>query len=500
MSMNEYNDMREKLEKLYREYQEIPKQEFATPAERKERADKIMADWTELREKRDALGKEIESARGMQDYMDALDETDARMKREERAAALAGSATTRAGNQPDEMQLRELPGELPDAKYTINKSIDLRHATNDTLKEWAMRNTIGNGKYTIPAATGLGIDMNFPGLRMPSHPEVRMVVEEAIIKAYAQARAQSALAAMGLHTRDLGVTDFGTLAAPREHIGADFLPGLLLARKRYEALMNYATLRYDDRGAIKYDWDLDDTQNEATIVAEATAMSAPSNPKFSSTEYKIYKYSTGVLPVSLESLADAYYNLAEEVGNWFGVRMGRGVNRHRITGNGTTEPMGLFTAAVDSGIAIAAGDDITKDHIIQVRTKLDPSYRTNARWMCSKEVESRILQIETTTGLPLWQQGNIAEGRPDKLNGFDFVINDFSADHGTSGNKFLVFGDLSYYNVWEVPVFYLAILREHYAENGQVGFLGIARTGANLRNPADQDAVDRSPVLALVTD
>lgn len=107
------------------------------------------------------------------------------------------------------------------------------------------------------------------------------------------------------------------------------------------------------------------------------------------------------------------------------------------------------------------------------------------------------MAITSSQNVPIFVPGFLSQGRPDTLLGYEYTLNDLAPSTGTTGNKIALFGRLDLYTAVTVPVTYLAILRERYADHGQVGFVAIERWGGNLRQPAD--TVAQSPVVAIAS-
>jgi HK97 family phage major capsid protein len=91
---------------------------------------------------------------------------------------------------------------------------------------------------------------------------------------------------------------------------------------------------------------------------------------------------------------------------------------------------------------------------------------------------SSIKRIIDKYGRPLWAPG-IAAGEPDRINGYEYVINQ-SMPQIAASNVTVAFGDLKKFVARRVKDLSVMKLVERYAENGQVGFVSFARLDSNL--------------------
>ena len=300
----------------------------------------------------------------------------------------------------------------------------------------------------------------------------------------------------------LALSDFSAVSpVPLEHIGGSWPVELVHALNSFVSVWDVATVEFSERGEPEYRSFIDDTTNKARIVNPGDPINTTTDPNTNYKVIQMYKYTSDTVLIPWEVLTDTVYNMDDEIFKALGMRMGRGVGEHFSVGDGSGEPHGIYSEAVDSGVAFASGATaINYTHVARLRAALNLDYRQNAGFMCGREVEADLLLLTTDNGYPILMPGNISEGRPDRLLGYPIHINNFGPNRGTTGNKFLLFGDFSYYRIRTTPVPYLAVLRELYAGNGQVGFVLVGRYGGNLMNPSSANAVNASPVLALVQD
>lgn len=231
---------------------------------------------------------------------------------------------------------------------------------------------------------------------------------------------------------------------------------------------------------------VDDTTNTGRIKAENASVDddGTDDVTFGQKLLDAYVYDTGMVKVPLELLQDSAFNIEQLMNDLFGERLGRLANSALTTGTGTNQPNGIVTASAEGKVAAATGA-ITADEIIDLLHSVDPAYRASprARWMFNDSTLATIRKLKDGQGNYLWQMGDIRMGEPAQILGHPYSVNQAMADIGTSA-KPIVFGDFSRYIVRKVLGFQVLTLRERYAENFQVGFVGFKRFDGELLNSA----------------
>lgn len=227
-------------------------------------------------------------------------------------------------------------------------------------------------------------------------------------------------------------------------------------------------------------WPLsDDTANEASIIGENTEITE-TDTAFTSKTLKAYKYTSNIVKVSTELLQDSAVNIAEVVGSMLGERVARGTNRHFTVGTGTSQPEGAVTGAT-LGVTAAAQGTVTYDELLDLIHSVDVAYRPNAKFMLNDATLKALRKVKDSTGRPLvWADANsLANGAPETILGYSFVINNHMAEIGASA-KSILFGDFSKHLIRDVSDLVLVRLDERYAEFGQVAFVALSRHDARV--------------------
>ena len=225
-----------------------------------------------------------------------------------------------------------------------------------------------------------------------------------------------------------------------------------------------------------------DTSNKGEIIGENTT-SNELEMTFGQLVLDAWKYSSKYVLASMEFLQDTSINAAAFLGEALGNRIARIQNDHFTTGTGS-QPNGIVTASTSSGVTLSGVSSASYDNMIDIEHSVDPAYRPNARWMFHdgglKMVKKiKVLQYSGDTGgAPIWMPG-LANGAPNTINGYPYVVNQSMTTPAT-GVKSILFGDFSKYIVRDVREVELRRLDELYAVLGQTAFLAFARADGDL--------------------
>ncbi|MBO4717322.1 MAG: phage major capsid protein, partial [Spirochaetales bacterium] len=152
-------------------------------------------------------------------------------------------------------------------------------------------------------------------------------------------------------------------------------------------------------------------------------------------------------------------------------------------GNGTHKPTGILhaTAGAQVGITAASTSAITSDELIDLFHSLKTPYRKKAIWVLNDSTLKFIRKLKDANGQYLWQPG-IRDGEVNTILGKAYHTSSFMPEIA-SGNKTLVFGDLSYYWIGDRKGITFKRLNELYAGTGQIGFLAYKRVDGKIVLP-----------------
>lgn len=234
-----------------------------------------------------------------------------------------------------------------------------------------------------------------------------------------------------------------------------------------------------------------DTSTVGELVGEGVQVST-ADINIGKVTFGAYKFSTKLVPVTLELLQDSAFDIESFVKAAFAVRLARILNSYFTTGSGSSEPKGIITAATASSQTVIGDDNqTTPDPLTQVgyqdlvnlEHSVDPSYRPGAKFMLHDTTLKSLKLLKDKYGRPLWVP-SLSSGTPETLVGYPYVINQgmdkVTQTSPVSDRNTVAFGALNKFIVRKVKELSVVRLVERYADYGIVGFLGFARYDSNL--------------------
>lgn len=227
---------------------------------------------------------------------------------------------------------------------------------------------------------------------------------------------------------------------------------------------------------------MNDTANTGALIAENTQVSL-AEIAFGTKTIDAFKYTSGVVLVSDELLQDSVLDVEAIIRDAMSERIGRIANTHLTTGDGSSKPNGIVTAAT----AVEGSDDVTVtfDDMIDLEHSIDPAYRSDpsCKWMFNDSTLKALRKLKDLEGNYIWQPADVRAGVPAQILGYGYAINQAVASIGASA-KPIVFGAFNKYIVRNVKEFAIKRLVERYADYGQVGFIGFTRFDGELLDSA----------------
>jgi len=212
------------------------------------------------------------------------------------------------------------------------------------------------------------------------------------------------------------------------------------------------------------------TEGSATTVADMT---------FGNTDLSAYTYST-LVKVSKQLLQDEEVNLIGYLTELLGQRIARATNAALTTGDGSSKPNGIITAAT-VGKTAASATAITHEELIDLYYSVDPAYRmgTSCYYMMNDAVHAAVRKL----GLTAAENFNPITFSNDGtmfILGKEVKINQDMASAITTGNKTILFGDFSGYAVRVAGGINVLRMDERYADELNVGFIAYKRVDGDL--------------------
>ena len=222
---------------------------------------------------------------------------------------------------------------------------------------------------------------------------------------------------------------------------------------------------------------VNDTSNQAGIVAENGALTPVDLGSTASVIFGAYKLATAVV-FSQELLQDALFPLESYLAQQLGVRMSRGMESYLCNGTNSSQPQGLAVAATNSSITLAgtsAAPVWSFDNLIDLINSIDPAYlqQEGVGFLAHQTTIAAWQKIKSTTGEYLWQEsgpamGNQATKPLGMIRGYPVYMNNQMEQMGTQNNVLAVFGQLKKYNVRKVSEVQFFTNPYLYSLNGQI--------------------------------
>ncbi len=186
-----------------------------------------------------------------------------------------------------------------------------------------------------------------------------------------------------------------------------------------------------------------------------------------------YMIHSHFVKASIEFLNDAAIDVQAWISKKFGVRIARRLNVAFTNGKVPGQPQGMVPAC-KSALTTASNAVITFDEYFKLKHKVEPAYRKeNPRWMLNDNTLLLAKLQKDNQNRPLWQSG-VATREPDMIDGDPYIINQDMPDIAASTTP-VAYGAMSYYYHRKVSGATMIVLRERYAELGQVAFLAFER-------------------------
>ncbi|HTE35783.1 MAG TPA: phage major capsid protein [Reyranella sp.] len=219
-----------------------------------------------------------------------------------------------------------------------------------------------------------------------------------------------------------------------------------------------------------------DTASIGAILGENT-QAGETEVTFGNITLGAYTYTSKIVRVSNQLLQDSFFNLETFLAEKLGLRLARIFNTHLTSGDGANKPTGALTAAT-AATGAASQTVYTADELIDLAHSVDPSYRSNARYMMNDNTLKQIKKLKDLQGRYLWMSG-LAFKEPDTINSYAYSINQ-QMPNQVAGARSLLFGQFKNYYVRRVTGVLVMRLVERYADFNQTAFVSFQRLDGNL--------------------
>lgn len=204
-----------------------------------------------------------------------------------------------------------------------------------------------------------------------------------------------------------------------------------------------------------------------------------SDDAFGQVSIGAYKLAT-MMKISEELLNDSVFNMPAYIAKEFARRIGAAEEEAFFTGNGTGKPLGILAATGGAGVGqtTASATAITFDEVMDLFYALRAPYRGKAVFIMNDSTVKTLRKLKKGTGEYIWQPA-VTAGTPDTILNRPVYTSAYMPEVAT-GNKTILFGDLSYYWVADRQSRSFKRLNELFAATGQVGFLASERVDGKL--------------------
>lgn len=230
---------------------------------------------------------------------------------------------------------------------------------------------------------------------------------------------------------------------------------------------------------------VDDTASTAGAHTEGETLTddGGKDVTFGQKELDAFAFNTEWLRVSKELMDDSDFVIQTVIADLLGERLGRIANLQLTTGTGSSAPNGIVTAST-VGLTAAATAAITADEIIDLIHSVDPAYRVapTVRFMFNDSTLKAVRKLKDGDGNYLWQMGNIQQGVPGSLLGYNYTINQ-QVDTLAAAKKVMLFGDFAKYYVRKVGAPLIGAIQDKDFWPG-VGIAGYIRFDGELSDTA----------------
>lgn len=276
-----------------------------------------------------------------------------------------------------------------------------------------------------------------------------------------------------------------------QSVGTDSLGGylvpetwsdrLITTMKEYGTLLGVASIdRPSQGGTVRYPTH-DGTAETGRWIAE-NAQRLTKDTSFGEVTLADHEVTSDIIRISAALAQDNNYNLEGVLTSLLARRIGVTMGEAMTVGDGVGKPRGVVLDAT-AGTTTTAVDALTFDELMDLEHSLDPAYRNagrNVRFMMNDSTLSAIkkLSFGTNDARPLWIP-SFREGEPDRILGYQYVINQAMADLGAT-NVPVLFGDFAEYQVKMARDITLFIFREKYMDFNQIGYMSNARVDGRL--------------------
>ena len=221
---------------------------------------------------------------------------------------------------------------------------------------------------------------------------------------------------------------------------------------------------------------LESNETDASWQGEVATVPVSTNWVFGKRE--LYPHlSVKLVKASRNYIRNASQPVADWIQGEFARLFGETEENSFLTGSGSQQPLGVFTASSD-GIStsrdVSTGNSTTAivaNNLIEVAYSLKESYFNRSTWIGHRDWVKKVRLLKDDQGQYLWQAG-IAGNRPNTIIDRPYKMSEFAPNTFTASQYVAVLGDFKLYYIATALDMQLQVLQELYSANNQVGFIG----------------------------
>jgi HK97 family phage major capsid protein len=199
-------------------------------------------------------------------------------------------------------------------------------------------------------------------------------------------------------------------------------------------------------------------------------------PTFSVVEFVANTLRTKLIPISLELVQDAGFDITQFLVQEMAKQLSAGLNLAITSGSGVKQPKGILADAASA--AGAKATSISFDDLLTLMTAVDASYWNPASFMMNPNTFVKLAKIKGSDGQYIMNPV-VQAGFNPVLYGHKVVLNSDMPDIGASTTP-IIFGDLSKYKLRIVRDMFFTRLNEILAEYNAIGVYGFMRVDGKL--------------------
>lgn len=227
---------------------------------------------------------------------------------------------------------------------------------------------------------------------------------------------------------------------------------------------------------------LDTDVNDADWTAELLTGSEDTALRFGKRELRPHPLAKRI-KISNKLIRSSVIDVVSFVNGRFGYKFGVTLEKGYMTGNGTQQPLGIFTAdanGIPTSRDVSTGNSTTAiaaDNLIEVKHTLKSQYwsRPSLRWIFHQDAVKQIRKLKDGQGQYLWQQGLSAD-LPSRILEVPYLLSQYAPNTFTTGLYVGIIGDFKFYWIADSNQMQMQVLDQLYAETNQMGYIARAES------------------------